>query len=130
MLFTSHMQAAYFCVWGVSLYFLFRVWQIWRAERGGAAAARLVGMFALAGLLGVGAAAVQFLPPLGVPAGAFAPRGPGVAAQAERGLRVVDQLLAEREEIAALAVPEFVGELAQTSPTRPPAGYWGATRSS
>src|SRR5690606_19054056 len=65
ILFTSHMQSAYYCVWGVSLYFLFRVWQEWRADRNGAAAGAAVGAFAVAGVLGVAAAAVQFLPPLG-----------------------------------------------------------------
>jgi hypothetical protein len=65
LLFTSHMQAAYYCVWGVSLYFLFRVWQAWRAGDSGGSALRLVATYALAGLLGVGAAAVQFLPPFG-----------------------------------------------------------------
>jgi hypothetical protein len=64
LIFTSHMQAAYFCIWGVSLYFMFRVWQVWRESRNGALAARLAGTFVVAGMLGVGAAAVQFLPPL------------------------------------------------------------------
>jgi hypothetical protein len=123
MLFTSHMQAAYFCVWGVSLYFLFRVWQFWRVQRSGGAAARLVGMYALAGLLGVGAAAVQFLPPFGY----LREHSHRVdrAESGETGKAWSATYSLNAEEIMSLAVPEFVGELAQTSPTRPPGGYWG-----
>jgi hypothetical protein len=113
LVFTSHMQAAYFCVWGVSLYFLFRVWQVWRAERSGALAARLVGMFALAGALGVGAAAVQFLPPLGY----LQEHSHRVDRAEERGYAWSSTFSLNAEEIASLAVPEFVGEL--------PNAYWG-----
>jgi hypothetical protein len=127
-LFTSHMQAAYYCVWGVSLYFLFRVWQVWRLERAaalpaGRTAASLVGMYTLAGVLGVGAAAVQFLPPLEYLREHShrvdrAERGEtGRAWSASYSLNV--------EEIVSLAVPEFVGELTQTTAERAPAGYWG-----
>jgi hypothetical protein len=156
LLFTSHMQAAYFCVWGVSLYFLFRVWQQWRAERqaaggpaarrsadpatgpdtgpatgaaggwradAGGRAARLVGLYAVAGLLGVGAAAVQFLPPLEY----LREHSHRVdrLEPAEGGYAWATSYSLNAEEIVALVVPEFVGELAQTDATRPPAGYWG-----
>jgi hypothetical protein len=123
MLFTSHMQAAYFCVWGVSLYFLFRAWQLWRAERNGAAVARMVGMYAVAGVLGVAAAAVQFLPPL-----EYLREHSHRVERAERGeagKAWSASYSLNAEEIVALAVPEFVGELTQTSATQPPAGYWG-----
>jgi hypothetical protein len=113
LVFTSHMQAAYFCIWGVSLYFMFRVSQIWRAERNGALAARLVGMFALAGVLGVGAAAVQFLPPLGY----LQEHSHRVDRAEERGYEWSSTYSLNAEEIVSLAVPEFVGEL--------PNAYWG-----
>jgi hypothetical protein len=122
ILFTSHMQAAYYCVWGVSLYFLFRAWQV-RSAEGGAVAARLVGLFALAGLMGVGAAAVQFLPPLEY-LREHSQRADRATA-AERGYEWSSTYSLNAEEIASLVVPEFVGEIAQTSPTRPAAGYWG-----
>lgn len=115
LVFTSHMQAAYFCVWGVSLYFLFRVWQVWRAEQDAARAARLVGMFALAGLLGVGAAAVQFLPPLAY-LQEYSHRSDPAQGE-ERGYEWSSTYSLNAEEIASLVVPEFVGEL--------PSGYWG-----
>jgi hypothetical protein len=122
MLFTSHMQAAYYCVWGVSLYFLFRVWQRWRAERAGGAAARLVVMYALAGLLGVASAAVQFLPPLDY----LRQHSHRVdrAESGETGRTWSATWSLHAEEIMQLAVPEFVGEITQTS-SDAPAGYWG-----
>jgi hypothetical protein len=123
MLFTSHMQAAYYCVWGVSLYFLFRVWQVWRVEQAGPMVLRLVGMYALAGVLGVGAAAVQFLPPLEYLREHSHRVDRADAGEAGREWSASYSLNAE--EIVALAVPEFVGELTQTTPTRVPAGYWG-----
>jgi hypothetical protein len=115
LIFTSHMQAAYYCIWGVSLYFMFRVWQIWREGRTGALAARLVGMFALAGVLGVGAAAVQFLPPLAY-LQEYSHRADRADA-GERGYEWSSSYSLNAEEIASLAVPEFVGEL--------PNAYWG-----
>jgi hypothetical protein len=123
MLFTSHMQAAYYCVWGVSLYFMFRVWQRWREGRDGRVAARLVGMYALAGVLAVGAAAVQFMPPFGY----LREHSHRVdrAASGETGRAWSASWSLHAEEIAGLAVPEFVGELTQTSVDRPAAGYWG-----
>lgn len=123
LLFTSHMQAAYFCVWGVSLYFLFRVWQRWREDRLAAGAARLIGLYAVAGLLAVGAAAVQFLPPLGY-LREYSHRVDRLEPE-EGGYAWSTSYSMNAEEIVSLAVPEFVGEVAQTSPTEAPAGYWG-----
>jgi hypothetical protein len=76
MLFTSHMQAAYYCVWGVSLYFLFRVWQA-----GGWSAGRAPRSGSLActpgGHPGRGRRRRAVPAAAAVPAGAFAPRGAG-----------------------------------------------------
>ncbi|MEX1183826.1 MAG: hypothetical protein WEF86_11380 [Gemmatimonadota bacterium] len=118
VLFTSHMQAAYYCVWGVSLYFMFRVWQLKRGD-----ALKQIGVFAVAGVLGVGAAAVQFLPPLEY-LQEYSHRADR-AEQGERGYAWSSTYSLNAEEVVSLVVPEFVGEVAQTSTTRPPAGYWG-----
>ncbi|MBR9989236.1 MAG: YfhO family protein [Gemmatimonadetes bacterium] len=115
LIFTSHMQAAYFCVWGVSLYFMFRVWQIWRAGRSGILAARLIGLFTLAGVLGVGAAAVQFLPPLGY-LQEYSHRAERAEGE-DRGYEWSSTYSLNAEEIASLVVPEFAGEV--------PNAYWG-----
>jgi hypothetical protein len=121
ILFTSHMQSAYYCVWAVSLYFLFRVWQMWRSERNGGAALRAVGTFALAGVLGVGAAAVQFLPPLGY----LREHSHRVDRAQERGYEWSSTYSLHAEEIVSLAIPEFIGEVAASDPSRPAGGYWG-----
>jgi hypothetical protein len=123
LLFTSHMQAAYFCVWGVSLYFMFRVWQQWRADGSAGRAARLVGLYALAGVLAVGSAAVQFLPPF-----QYLREHSHRVDRLDRdegGYEWATSYSLNAEEIVALVVPEFVGEVAQMSMTRPAAGYWG-----
>jgi hypothetical protein len=122
-LFTSHMQAAYFLVWGVSLYFVFRVWQLRREAPATAQVGRRLVMFVLAGLLGAAAAAVQFLPPLEY----LREHSHRVdrAERGETGKAWSASYSLNAEEIVALAVPEFVGELTQTSPARAPAGYWG-----
>ncbi|HSJ09102.1 MAG TPA: YfhO family protein [Longimicrobiales bacterium] len=125
ILFTSHMQAAYYCVWGVSLYFLFRVWQVWREERVGAAALRLVGLYAVAGVLGVAAAAVQFLPPLEY----LREHSHRVDRAEERGYDWSSSWSLHAEEIMALAVPEFVGEVTAGAERRAPHGYWGKNES-
>jgi len=118
ILFTSHMQAAYYCVWGVSLYFFFRVGQAWRAERSGARAASLVGAYALAGLLGVAAAAVQFLPPLEY----LREHSHRVDRQEERGYEWSSTYSLHAEEIASLVVPNFVGDVGRRPGSQ---AYWG-----
>src|SRR5262249_35079968 len=60
VIFTSHMQCAYFAIWGSTLYFFFRTAQLWRSDRNAGGAVKAVFMFATAGFLGVGAAAIQF----------------------------------------------------------------------
>ena len=115
---TSHMQLAYFCVWGVSLYFGFRLWQLWRAQRSGARVARLAVLFVLAGALGVGAAAIQFLPPLDYL------REWSQRTTKENRYDYATSFSLHPEEAMALVVPEFVGDNAPTE-TRSGATYWG-----
>ncbi|HWV57796.1 MAG TPA: hypothetical protein VNZ57_10120 [Longimicrobiales bacterium] len=117
---TSHMQLAYFCVWGVSLYFLFRVGQRWRENRQAATSARLVGMFALAGLLGVGTAAIQFFPPLDYLREWSHRTGATVEAEATDAYAYSTSWSLHPEEIVSLAVAEFVGENVTGGNT-----YWG-----
>jgi hypothetical protein len=123
VVFTSHMQLAYFTVWGVSLYFLFRVAQAWRADHDAGRAAAAVGGFALAGLLGVGAAAVQFLPPLGYLREWSHRADKTVQAEAASGYEYSATWSIHPEEAVSLVVPEFAGHDAATD-TRP-ATYWG-----
>ncbi|MGH7505271.1 MAG: hypothetical protein ACRELX_06455, partial [Longimicrobiales bacterium] len=124
VVFTSHMQLAYFTVWGVSLYFFFRLAQIWRAERSAAIAGRLLGLYTLAGVLGVAAAAVQFLPPLEYLREWSHRAEKTVAAQDENAYEYSTTYSLHAEEIASLVVPEFVGDNVQTE-VRAGNTYWG-----
>ena len=122
---TSHMQLAYFCIWGVTAYFFFRAWGIWRDERDGRVAARLVGMFALAGLLGVGAAAIQFWPPLHYLRTA-SQRVDARANQTDTYAAATEYSM-HPEEIVSLAVPEFIGSTPDLKGSEDLGGslYWG-----
>jgi hypothetical protein len=122
VVFTSHMQLAYFCVWGVSLYFLFRLAQVWRAERRPGEAARMLGLYTVAGVLGVAAAAVQFLPPLEY-LREWSHRADKTV-EDESGYAFSTTYSLHAEEIASLVVPEFVGDNIQTE-VGPRATYWG-----
>ena len=125
MVFTSHMQLVYFCIWGVSLYFLFRAWQIARADesgRGGVRALGALGAYAVAGVLGVAAAAVQFAPPLQY-LREWSHRADKTE-QAQTGYAYSTTWSLHPEEIMSLVVPDFVGDNVQTE-VRSGATYWG-----
>ena len=128
LVFTSQMQVAYFCIWGVSLYFFFRVFQVWRAGRAGepgGQGARVLGMlgaFAVAGVVGVAAAAVQFWPPLQY-LREWSHRSDNTE-QAQTGYDYSTTWSLHPEEIMSLVVPDFVGDNAQTE-VRSGATYWG-----
>ncbi|HEU5209173.1 MAG TPA: YfhO family protein [Longimicrobiales bacterium] len=122
VMFTSHMQLAYFTVWGVSLYMVFRAVQIGRVEGAGKGAA-LFGAFALVGVLGVAAAAVQFLPPLQY-LQEWSQRADRTASETGDAYEYATSFSLHPEEIMSLVVPEFVGDNAQTE-TRSGNTYWG-----
>ncbi len=121
---TSHMQCAYFTVWGVSLFFFFRVGQRYRKDHKAGELAGRLGMFALAGALGVGAAAVQFLPPLGYLREWSQRAGRTVQAESEAAYQYSTQYALHPEEAVSLVVPEFVGDNVPTE-TRGGDTYWG-----
>lgn len=120
---TSHMQLAYFTVWGVSLYFLFRLWQVKR-EHGATAAGRAFAMFVVAGVLGVGAAAAQFVPPLQYLREWSHRADRTLEAEAGQGYEYSTTYALHPEEIASLVVPEFVGHDVQSAEPGSHA-YWG-----
>jgi hypothetical protein len=124
VIYTPHMQLAYYALWGFSFWFLARLWRIWRAERNGPAVARLFGLFATAGVLGAGAAAVQLLPPFFYLRDYSHRAEKTVQAEADRGIVYSSSWSLHPEEAAALIVPEFVGT---STETRDGAGdtYWG-----
>jgi hypothetical protein len=119
------MHLVYFCIWGVSLYFIFRAWQIARADesgRGGMRAVTVLGAFAVAGLLGVAAAAVQVIPPLQY-LREWSHRADKTE-QAQTGYAYSTTWSLHWEEIMSLIVPDFVGDNVQTE-VRTGATYWG-----
>jgi hypothetical protein len=125
LLLTAHMQLAYFAVWGVTLYFVFRLIQIWRRERRPGTMARLFGLFALAGLAGTAAAAVQLVPPY-LYLKTWSHRvEKTVDAEAERGYEYATSWSLHPEEAAGLVIPEFAGDNISTADGRQNNTYWG-----
>lgn len=125
MILTSHMQCAYFAIWGITLYFIFRLVQRWKhSEITPSRAAGYFGAFAVAGLLAGGATAIQIVPPL-----SYLREWSHRASKTEQAL-VKDAYVYSTtyslhpEEILALAVPEFVGDNVQTE-THSGGSYWG-----
>ena len=125
IVFTSHMQMAYFCIWGVTLYFFFRLFQWWRAEKRTDKVIINTAVFAIAGVLGVGAAAVQFFPPLNyLRTYSHRAEKTNASESGEEAYRYSATYSLHAEEVAALVVPEFVGDNAVTE-TLPQNRYWG-----
>ena len=124
VIFTSHMQLAYFTVWGVSLYFVFRLALAWRTGRNVAQTAGLLGTFLLAGIMGVGAAAVQFLPPLGYLREWSHRADKTLQADGESAYAYSTSYALNPEEVVSLVVPEFVGDNVETE-LRSGNRYWG-----
>jgi hypothetical protein len=124
LIYTPHMQLAYYALWAFSFWFFARLWRIWRAERSGAVVARLFGLFAVAGLLGAAPAPVQLLPPFFYLREYSHRADKTVHAEAERGIVYSSSWSLHPEEAASLIVPDFVGT---STETRDGGGdtYWG-----
>src|SRR5262245_24499909 len=118
MVYTSHMQAVYFTIWGISLYALFKTVRSARVEKKPIAAATYFGAFALAGMLGVGAAAIQFFPPRAY-LNTYSHRVERtLTAERQSAYEFSTAYSLNPEEIVSLAVPEFIGDI-------PNEAYWG-----
>lgn len=124
MIYTSHMQVAYFAIWGFSLYFFFRVYQLWRAERNARAVVRLLALFALSGLIGAAASAAQLVPPYVYLNHSSHRAEKTVEAGGARGYDYSTSWSLHPEEALSLIVPEFSGTSVST-PTSPENTYWG-----
>lgn len=125
LVFTSHMQLAYFCIWGVTLYFIFRLVQLKRSgDLVGRTLALNFGAFALAGILGVGAAAIQFFPPLSYLREASQRTSKTLHAEQDVGYEYSTSWSLHPEEVMSLVVPDFVGDNVQTQDD-PGTSYWG-----
>lgn len=124
LMFTSHLQLVYFLIWGISLYAFFRLWQFWREGEGAGTVARLLGMFALAGVLGVGASAVQLLPPYQYLKTYSRRTETTIKATGSEAYAYSTSWSMHPEEVMSLLVPDFVGD---NAPTEVKSGgtYWG-----
>lgn len=116
VMFTSHMQAAYFLVWGITLYFIFRAIQQRKFVH--------IAAFALAGVIGVGAAAIQFAPPLDYLRNWSHRASKTEQAEQRDAYQYSTSWSMHAEEAVSLVVPEFVGDNVQTE-TRSGMTYWG-----
>jgi hypothetical protein len=107
MIYTPHMQLAYYAVWGFSLWFLFRLHELWRTERQAGVIARRGALFVLAGLLGAAAGGVQLMPPLRY-LGEYSHRA-DKAGDALRGVEYSASWSMHPEEAMGLVIPNFAG---------------------
>jgi len=129
---TTHFQMAYFLFGGVGAYALFRTVQVWRrgeegggteeggageehgpAEEGGGTGPRRAlsrfGLFAVAALLGAGAAGIQLVPALDYVTEHSRRTATTVQADEAGSVAYSSSWSLHPEEVFALAVPEFVG---------------------
>ncbi len=121
---TTHFQMAYFLFGGVGAYALFRT--VERAREGGGwpPPLRRFGLFLLFSVIGAGAAGVQLLPAFDYVTSDSRRAATTVEADAAEARAYSSSWSLHPEEIASLAVPEFVGSSVGgaewTSET-----YWG-----
>lgn len=128
LLYTAHMQLAYFSVWGFGLYFLFRFIQLSKAElkKKKGALARVFFLYVAAGIVGVAAASVQLLPPFEYLNEHSRRTATTTEASAETGYQYSTSWSLHLEEAFSLIVPEFVGTNVQTEAARDETNtYWG-----
>ncbi|HEX6558758.1 MAG TPA: hypothetical protein VF021_04830 [Longimicrobiales bacterium] len=125
MILTSHMQCAYFAIWGITLYFSFRFVQNWRAkQRVGTRALAGAALFMAAGLLAAAATAIQIVPPLEYLREWSHRASKTEQAQIQDAYAYSTSYSLHAEEAMSLVVPEFVGDNVQTE-TRSGTTYWG-----
>ncbi len=112
MILTAHIQMAYFALWGIGLYFLYRLYCMRR--EGKKIIFGLVSKFAFAMVIGVAASAVQLIPPY-IYLNKYSPRAEG-----GRGYEFATSWSLHAEEVVSLVFPDFSG-LDTGSQGR----YWG-----
>lgn len=125
LIFTAHLQLAYFATWGLVVLVVFRLVQAWRRGEGAVFVARRFGAFAAAGIVGallIGA--IQVWAPLRYLTTYSQRVEKTIGAEAERGYDYATTWSLHPEEAFSLLVPEFIG----FSPGGIPGGpetYWG-----
>ncbi len=125
LIFTAHMQLAYFATWALVVVGLFRLVQEWREGKGGMLVARRFGAFAVAGIIGAFAiGAVQLWTPVRYLTKYSQRAEKTVEAETESGYAYATSWALHPEEAFSLVVPEFIGADLRTDEGLTQT-YWG-----
>jgi hypothetical protein len=115
MILTPHVQMAYFSLWGIGSYFLFKLIFRFAKEKSVLTAALLSGMFVLAIMIGLALSAIQFYPGYKYTK-EYSPR----AEEGRGGYEWATTWSLHEEELIGIVIPLFSGVDASDGRT-----YWG-----
>lgn len=115
LILTAHVQMAYYCSWGLGLYFLFLLWSEHKFRP--RLIVRPVVAFILALVLAGGASAIQWLSPYFY----LQEHSQRIQHTEERGFEWSSSWSMHAEEVGSLLVPEFPGD----NLAHQPHSYWG-----
>ncbi|MGD8699521.1 MAG: YfhO family protein [Gemmatimonadales bacterium] len=125
LIFTAHMQLAYFATWALVVLAVFRLLQARREGKRGALLARRFGAFAVAGIIGALAmGAIQTWAPVRYLTKYSQRVERTTQAEAESGYAYSTSWSLHPEEAFSLVVPEFIGANLQTNEAAIQT-YWG-----
>jgi hypothetical protein len=116
LIFSAHMQMAYFACWGLGLFFLFQLWNIYR--EGNKKILKYISYFVIAILLGLAISMIQLLSPY-IYLKNYSMRT--IRTETESGYEYATSWSMHLEELASEIVPEFSGDDIHTQGNY----YWG-----
>jgi hypothetical protein len=114
LIFTAHMQMAYFASWGLGLFFLFQIWDIHR--KGNRKILKYILYFVISILLGFSLSMIQLLSPY-IYLKNYSMRT--MHTETQKGYEYASSWSMHLEEVASEVVPEFCGDNTQGN------FYWG-----
>jgi len=115
LILSAHMQMTYFVCWGLGLFFLFQIWNIYRKEN--RKILKVIAYFVISIILGISISMIQFLSPY------FYLKTYSMRTMhtEERGYEYATSWSMHLEELASEIVPEFCGDNIHTRGNF----YWG-----
>jgi hypothetical protein len=116
LIFSAHMQMAYFACWGLGLFFLFQLWDMYR--KGNRKILKYVTYFVISIILGLSLSMIQLLSPY-IYLNNYSMRT--MHTEAERGYEYATSWSMHLEEAVSEIVPEFSGDNIHTQDNF----YWG-----
>lgn len=116
---TPHPQMAYFTLWALGAFLVFRIAFMFKDKVGTGKTAMVFGMFVLAVVIGLGGSAIQFYPGYRY-ISEFSPRSGG-GAEGRSGYDWATSWSLHTEELVGQVVPGFAGVSNQSAGTQ----YWG-----